>query len=140
MSNRTDDKSEGKTAQVEAFHWPFPRFNFSENPGNVLSGPGAKKAYEQKVRDGEVRAIRSRRSDLVTGAVSEPQPPRRRGRPPKNARILDQHGSVPVVQPSEATIVQAEPSEATKTLASQNGEQPVKRGRGRPRKIKPLDI
>lgn len=149
MSKRTDSKQEEEPAKPEAFHWPFPRFDFGKESKGVYSGPNARDAYRKSLERGaehrtatdENRGteVRSNDSGRTLGPGIADAVPKRRGRPPRNATVLDQHGDLPVVQPSEANTVRAGTNVESKTLASQSGEQPVKRGRGRPRKIKPLD-
>lgn len=146
MSKHKEEPDEKSETKPEAFHWPFPRFDFGKNSGKVFSGPGATENYRRDKEGDNSSAGRNSAGRSNVGVessdiVSEPR--KRRGRPPKNAGVLDEPGNLQVSQPSEATTVQAAKEVSSETLAPQsqpqNGEQPVKRGRGRPRKIKPLD-
>jgi hypothetical protein len=142
MSKRTDTSKEEDQVKPEAFYWPFPRFNFGKNSSQVFSGPTAVEDFKRSKEGNNSSAggnISGRSNVGIKSSDVLPGSGKRRGRPPKNAGILDQHRDLPIVSPSEATTVWMETPGESKTLASQNGEQPVKRGRGRPRKIKPLD-
>lgn len=146
MSKRKEESDEKSEQKPEAFHWPFPRFDFGKNSGKIFSGPTASEDFYRNKEgnnssSGGSYAGRSNVGTESSDVVSEPR--KRRGRPPKNAGALDLSGDLPVSIPSEATIVQAANEVPSETLAPQSqpqtGEPPVKRGRGRPRKIKPLD-
>lgn len=134
--------------------WPFPEFKATAVEKPRFSGPHAVQAYRNSLSDDEalrtgsnVESSAIHRSNefrgIGEGISFHGQPPkRRRGRPPSNAGVLDQSRNLSIgLMTSEASTVQASTSDASETLAHPSipGDQPVKRRRGRPSKIKPLD-
>ena len=112
--------------------------NGSNQRGSGETRRSSPESAEAVKSGSNLSAHESGRSD--PGFPDGPSGPRRRGsRSSRNAAILGSTGNLPVVQTPEANTVQVTQDFEPKPLASQNGEQPVKRGRGRPRKVKPLD-
>lgn len=142
-------------AQGSGNDWPFPKFKDKKGQEPTYCGPKAIEAYRRSIdleKDDWIRI--NIRPDIDHGSIDirgyldgvsfhGDAPKRRRGRPPSNARVLDQSGNLPIGSASEANTVQAYTECVSETLAYPNqpvlGEQPVKRRRGRPPKVKPLD-
>jgi hypothetical protein len=139
---------EGITKPVP-YVWPFPRFAFSPEITSKttsfdtarIGGSGSHGTVRTANPDKLASADESRGSGVGSPVLGN-EPKRRRGRPPKNAGILVQQGSVSVTgSTSEANKVQTLTENVAETLAIQSpiGDQPVKKRRGRPPKVKPLD-
>jgi hypothetical protein len=129
--------------------WPFPRFAFSPEitskttsfDTSRISSSGSHGKVGKADSDKLASANESRGSGVGFPVLGD-EPKRRRGRPPKNARVLDKSGSVSVTASlSEAIKVQTDTENTAETLAIQSppGDQPVKKRRGRPPKVKTLD-
>jgi hypothetical protein len=106
-SNKEPSSTCGKGSGSPKTEWPFPNFGINDTRrGNVGSAPVDEQGDERI--------------------------PDRRKRSSSNPRILDSNRDLQVK--SEANTVQTEHNTTTKTLASENGDQPVKKRRGRPPK------
>jgi hypothetical protein len=104
-----------------------------------VSIPESKIRYKdsnaEKLSSGNVGTVGSEPGHSPSSGAKLP-----RRRSSSGTGILDKSGDLQIVPQSEASTVQAADDSTSKTLASQNeGVQPVKRPRGRPPKIKPLD-
>jgi hypothetical protein len=139
-----DTGEKSKSGTKEGTIWPFPRFDFGKGK-QTFSGPGAKEEYLKSVGiSDETRTASTAESGGSNVGSDVASPAKRRRRTSKDAAVLDSGRDVGMSPPSEANTVQAETAETLKSLASQNqpeiaGDQPVKRKRGRPPKVKTLD-